>query len=154
MATFSEIKEVRLTISDPAGFIDFLEVANFAALPGSQVAQTGYKAVDTGTYYDKSSGAWLAETIMVSDADLSAWIDTFGIPGAIRKAIERILATLPAQMQIVRNADGAESTEFLKLLDLQKFYRQWLADLTPTDQTVVTSRFGSARSPVIAGGDV
>lgn len=154
MATFSEIKETRLTIADPPGFIDFLEVVNFAALPGSQIAQTGYKSVDTGTYYDKSSGAWLPENLMVSDPDLSTWIDTFGIQGAVRKAIERIIATLPARMQLVKNTDGAESSEFLKLLDLQKFYRDWLSDLTPPDQTVNTSRMGSARRPCIAGGAV
>lgn len=154
MATFDQIKEVRLTISDPPGFIDFIEVADFNALPATQVAQTAYKAIDTGTYYDKSTGSWLAERLLVSDADISTWIDAFGVQGAVRKAVERILATLPAHMQIVKNSDGAESTEFLKLLDLQKFYRQWLDDLTPPDQTVNTSRRGKSAAVCIAGGNV
>lgn len=154
MATFDQIKEVRLTISDPPGFIDLLEVATSGSLPVSPIAQTAYMTTDTGTYYDKSSGAWVAVELLVSDSAISGWIDTFGVDGAVRKAYERIIGTLPSRMQMVKNADGAESTEYQKLLDMLKFYRQRLEDLTPAEVAVNTGRWGKSRSVCVAGGNV
>ncbi len=154
MASFSDIKETRLTISDPSGFIDFLEVANFAALPVSPVAQTAYKAIDTATYYGHDSGSWEVLKLRVSDSRISDWIDSLGVDGAIIKSIQAILSTLPGEMMIVKNADGAESTEFLKLLDLQKFYQNWLKDLAPVAVSSSTGRYVKTKNPVIAGGNV
>lgn len=154
MATFDQIKETRLQIADPPGFIDFLEVANFGALPVAPVAQTGYKAVDTATYYGHNGTAYVALTLMVSDARISAWIDALGVPGAVRKSIEAIVAQLPAQLQIVKNDSGTESNEFIKLLDLQKFYRQWLSDLTPEDTAVNTGKYFKTEPACIAGGNL
>lgn len=154
MAAFDEIKEVRLVIADPPGLIDFLEVATFAALPVTPVAQTGYKAVDTSTYYGHNGTSYSALMLMVSDARISAWIDALGVSGAVRKSVEAIAAQLPAQLQIVKNDSGAESTEYVKLLDLQKFYRQWLSDLTPPESTVNTGRYYRTVAPEIAGGNL
>jgi hypothetical protein len=154
MATFDQLKEVRLTIADPPGFIDFLEVANFAALPVTPVAQTGYKAVDTATYYGHNGTAYVALTLMVSDARISGWIDALGVPGAVRKSIEAIVAQLPAQLQIVKNDSGTESNEFIKLLDLQKFYQNWLKDLTPPDTSVNTGKYFKTVPACIAGGNL
>ncbi len=154
MATFDQIKDVRLQIADPPGFIDFLEVANFAALPVTPVAQTGYKAVDTSTYYGHDGTSYSALSLMVSDSRIGAWVDSFDVAGAVRKSIEAIVAQLPAQLQIVKNASGAESTEFTSLLDRQKFYRQWLADLTPVDSTVSTGKYYKTVAAEIAGGNL
>lgn len=154
MASFADIKETRLTISDPSGFIDFLEVANFAALPVTPVAQTAYKAVDTATYYGKESGAWEALKLRVSDSRISDWIDALGVDGAILKSIQAILSTLPGEMMIVKNTDGAESTEFTKLLDLQKFYQNWLKDLAPVNAASSTGRYFKTKAPCIAGGNL
>lgn len=154
MATFSDIREVRLTISDPSGFIDFLEVANFAALPGTPVAQTAYKTTDTTTYYGKDSGTWEALKLRVSDSRISGWIDTFGTDGAARKSVEAIIAGLPAEYMMVSNGDGAEKTEFQKLDVVEKFYRNLLAALTPASATSVTGRYVKTKNPVIAGGNV
>jgi len=154
VATFEQIKDVRFQIADPPGFIDFLEVANFAALPVTPVAQTGYKAVDTATYYGHNGTAYVALTLMVSDARIEGWIDALTVPGAVRKSIEAIVAQLPAQLQIVKNDSGAESNEFIKLLDLQKFYRQWLVDLTPPDTSVNTGKYFKTVPACIAGGNL
>lgn len=154
MATFDQIKEVRLTISDPAGFIDFIEVANQGALPSPHVDQTAYKAADTGTYWWYSGTAYETLDLFVSDGSLSVWIDEFGVSGAVRKAVERIIATLPGRLMIVKNQNGAESTEFIKLLELQKFYRTWLEDLTPPTTVVNTGRWGKSRCDPVAGGNV
>ena len=154
MASFDDIKDTRLQIADPPGFIDFLEVANFAALPVTPVAQTGYKAVDTSTYYGHDGTAYVAQTLMVSDARISAWIDSLGVSGAVRKSIEAIVAQLPAQLQIVKNSSGAESTEFTSLLDRQKFYRQWLSDLTPPETSSNTAKLYKTKAHEIAGGNI
>ena len=156
MATFEQIKEVRLTISDPAGFIDFVEVANFAALPGSAVAQTAYKAADTGTYYwyNPDSAVYEALKLRVSDDRISGWVDSFGVDGAVLKSIQAIVSSLPAEMMIVKNTDGAESTEFLQLLDLQKFYQNWLKDLTPVASSSSAGVYLKTKKPCIAGGNV
>lgn len=154
MATFDQIKEVRLQIADPPGFIDFLEVANFAALPVTPVAQTGYKAVDTSTYYGHNGTAWTALELMVSDGRISAWIDSLGIPGAVRKSIEAIVAQLPSQLQIVENQSGAESVKFTSLLDRQKFYEKWLEALTPPDTSVNTGKYFKTEPACIAGGNL
>ena len=154
MATFAQIKEVRLTIADPPGFIDFQQVANFAALPVSPVAQTSYTELDTGTYWDKTSGSWLAVQLRVSDSRIGTWIDSFGLDGAVRKSIEAVLSMLPGELMIVRNADGAESTEFIKLLDLQTFYQNWLDRLTPEASSLNTGRYMRTKTPRIAAGNV
>ena len=154
MASFEDIKDTRLQFADPPGFIDFIEVANFAALPVTPVAQTGYKAVDTATYYGHNGTAYAIQTMMVSDARISAWIDALTVPGAIRKSIEGIVAQLPSQLQIVKNASGAESVEFTSLLDRQKFYRQWLSDLTPVDATINIGKYFVTVAAEIAGGNL
>lgn len=154
MATFDDIKEVRLTISEPSGFIDFLTVANFDALPDEPASQTGYKSLDTSTYYGHDGTSYSSVSLMLSDSRIGAWVDIFGVAGAVRKSIEAIVAQLPAQLQIVKNASGAESTEFTSLLDRQKFYRQWLVDLTPVDSTVNTGKYFKTVAAEIAGGNL
>jgi len=159
VATFTDLKEVRLTIADPqpisaSRWIDFIEVANFAALPVTPVSQTGYKALDTSTYYGHDGAAYVALPLEVSDSRISGWIDAFGIDGAARKSVENIVAGLPFQFQVVKNASGAESTEYVKLLDLQTFYRKWLSDHTPVDSTVSTGKYFKTVAAEIAGGNL
>jgi len=157
MATFAQIKEVRLSINDPVGgaerIVDFLEVATLPAV-GSAVAQTGYKLTTNGTYNVVVDGAFTVIPVQVSDSRIGGWIDTFGIDGAIRKSVQAIISGLASQLQLVRNSDGAESSEFIKLNDLHTFYRNMLADL-PTESTVTpTGMFMRTVTPVIAGGNL
>lgn len=156
MATFAQIKEVRLTVSDPAGFIDFVEVANQAALPDPAAAQTAYKAVDSGTYFwfNSDTSSYEPVKLRVSDGRIGGWIDAFGTDGAILKSVQAIVSSLPGEMMIVKNDDGAESTEFLKLLDIQKFYQNWLRDLTPADVASPSGVYLKTKKPCIAGGNV
>lgn len=158
MATFDQIKQVRLTIQDPAGFINFVEVASQGSLPSPHVNQTAYRTTDTGEYWWYNGAAYAVVNLLVSDADISTWIDLAapngGVDGAVRKAIERIMMTLPGRMQWVKNADGAESTEYQRLLDVQKFYRQWLADHAPVDSTLNTGLYLRSKTPCVAGGNV
>lgn len=157
MATFAQLTEVRLSINDPVGhadrIVDFLEVATLPAV-GSAVAQTGYKLTTNGTYNVVVDGAFTVVPVQVSDSRILAWIDGFGIDGAIRKSIQAIISGLASQLQLVRNSDGAESSEFVKLNDLHAFYRNMLSDL-PTETTVTpTGLFMATKTPCIAGGNL
>ena len=157
MATFLQLTEVRLSINDPVGgaerIVDLLEVATLPA-HGSAVAQTGYKLTTNGTYNIVVDGAFTVVPVQVSDSRISGWIDAFGIDGAIRNSVQAIIAGLASQLQLVRNSDGAESSEFIKLNDLHTFYRNMLADL-PTETTVTpTGLFMATKTPVIADGNL
>jgi len=154
MATFAEIKEVRLTIDDPPGFIDLIEVADEAALPGEPVAQTAYKAEDTGTYYASIAAVWTPLLLRISDARLTAWIDTVGVAGAIQKSYIAIMGKLGAELQIVKNADGAESTEFIKLNDLYNYYKKLAADTASSPPENNAGRFAQTKQPCVAGGNI
>jgi hypothetical protein len=157
VATFLQLTEVRLSINDPVGgaerIVDFLEVATLPAV-GSAVAQTSYKLTTNGTYNLVVDGAFTVIPVQVSDSRIGGWIDAFGIDGAIRKSIQAIISGLASQLQLVRNSDGAEESEWIRLNDLHKFYRQLLADL-PTQETVSsTGLFMATKTPEIAGGNL
>ena len=125
MATFAELKELRLKISDPSGVIDILSVANAAALPASPVRQTAYLEVDPGDYvlYDFDLLQWNSLDLKVSDTRLTALIDLWGAADSIPKAIRAIMATLGQGMQIKRITSGADSTEYLTLKDAYEYYK-------------------------------
>lgn len=157
MATFVQIKEVRLSINDPVGpserIVDFLEVATLPSV-GSAVTQTGYKLTTNGTYNIVVDGAFTVIPVQASDSRISGWIDAFGVDGAIRKSIQAIIQGLAAQLQLVRNSDGAESSEFIKLNDLHRFYRDMLADMTPQESSVSSGMLMKTKTPCIAGGNL
>lgn len=125
MATFAELKELRLKISDPSGVIDILSIANAAALPVAPARQTAYFKVDVGEYvlYDFDLLVWNVLELKVSDARLSALIDLWGVADSIPKAIRAIMATLGQGMQIKRITSGADSTEYLTLKDAYDYYK-------------------------------
>ena len=156
MATFADITEVRLSINDPvsgARIVDMVQVADVPDL-GDMAPQTAYKATSDGQYYASVDGVFTALSVQVSDTRIGGWIDAFGIDGAIRKSIQAIIAGLASQLQLVKNSDGAESSEFIKLNDLHTFYRNMLADL-PTETTVTpTGLFMRTKTPCIAGGNL
>lgn len=155
MATFADIKEVRLSINDPVGgaerIVDFLEATTLPAL-GSAVAQTGYKLTTNGTYNLVVDGAFAVIPVQVSDSRISGWIDAFGVDGAIRKSIQAIIQGLASQLQLVSNSDGAESSEWIRLNDLHLFYRNMLADMTPQESSTSTGLFMTTKTPTISGG--
>lgn len=164
MATFDEIKEVRLRIGDPFGFINFLEVADAASLPASPVNQTGYKTTDTGYYYstEKTSpsvpGDYNIEDLQVSDARISAWIDAYGIDSAACRALSQIIAQLGKELGgFKRNRSGAEEVEYNSIKDMYDYYKSIL-DLCKenerSESNTSTGKIGKMKVPEIAGGNL
>jgi hypothetical protein len=158
MATFAQIKSIRLILNDPSGFIDIVSVANTAALPVSPVPQTAYFVVDIATYKMHNGTAYVSLTDMqVSDGRIGEWLDAFGEYGAVVRGYNTIIQRLGQQLQMVKNSDGAESTEYTGIDKMLAYYRSVLADYTKIASSEVqmeTGRWGKLKAPEIAGGYV
>jgi len=160
MATWSDVKELRLKVSDPAGVIDILSVANTAALPSSPARQTAYYKEDSGEYvtYDFDLAAWNDPCILrISDDRLENLIDLYGVAGSAPKVIRAILASLGQEIQIARLTKGADSTEYTTLKDTYEYYQMLIAEFNTElaeESGSSTGRYFRTRKPIIAGGDI
>lgn len=163
MATFTDIKEIRLRVNDPAGFQNLVEAATPSALPASPAPYTAYKVVSTGAYVstEKTSGATSADyttlDIYLSDARLSAWIDLDGVDRSECRAYEAITARIGSEMRLKRSSAGAESHEFQTLIELYNYYKA-LSDSCKERYRESTGngtgRFGASIEPEIGGGEI
>lgn len=162
MATRTQIIELRLQITDPANAIRIYDLATTGDLPATPVPQTVYYVQATGLYYrtEKTSGAVVGDYSFVdlhlSDATLSGLIDELGAY-AKKRALVRIAAKLGSQLQIVKTTSGAESMEFVSLLEAYRYYKALAADAaeeTAEDNSANTGRFLRVRRPTIAGGNL
>ena len=101
MATQVEIFNVRLRVSDPAGFISLVEASNLPATPASQTAY-----LYNGAYYatEKTSGATISDydiqELRLADSVIGGYIDDKGVHGAICSAIKQLIANLWMEMRI------------------------------------------------------
>jgi hypothetical protein len=162
MATRTQIIDLRLQIADPPDVIRIYEVADTASLPEDPVPQTAYYVQATGLYYqtEKTTGAVSSDYVFIKlqlpDVTLASLIDSLG-DGAKRRALIRIAGRLASQLPIVKNTAGAESTEFLRLLDLYKYYKSLAADAAEEaaeEDGTSTGRILRIRRPRIAGGNL
>jgi len=155
--------DVRLRISDPAGFINFIEIATTGDLPAAPASQTAYLVTADGNYYatDKLTGAVLADyeiqDLYVSDARIQNWIDLNGEDYATCQAINAIKPQLLTQMQLVRNGTGAESTQYQTLRDTYYYLKELSIECSETKKSNDNNnsgRMGGSKAPVIGGGDI
>lgn len=153
MATFDQIKEVRLSIDDPAGFIDMLSVSSLPDV-GDALPQRAYYSTEDQGYHAVRDGAFALLHLRLADSRISAWIDSEGLAGAIQKGYVAIMQKLGNEMQIVKNSDGAESTEFVKLLDLYEFYKSLAKDTAAQPPANSGGRLLRTVAPEIAGGNL
>ena len=159
MASFDDIKALRLKISDPSGVIDILSVASVSALPASPLRQTAYLKADISEYvrYDFDLLAWDVLPLKISDERLGALIDLWGVSDSTPKAIRAIMATLGQEMQLKRITMGADSTEYLTLKDAYDFYKMLINEYmveSAEESGSTTGRYFRTRQPRIAGGHV
>ncbi len=160
MATFDEIKEVRLRIDDPAGFINIVEVA---ALPATSSPQTAYKLTTDGLYYSTeeltglTASDYEALELMVSDTRISLWIDDDDVDAAACRALKQIINKVGKELTLVRITAGADTTQYTSLKDTYEYYKGILADCQDnkrTNDNNSTGRIGCTIQPTIAGGEV
>ena len=162
MASFAEITEARLKLKDPAGPIQFAEVANFAAIPSTPVFQTGYRATDTGYYYvalDSPPVTLIDEPVAlaVSDDRLSEMIDTYGVDEAVCKAIYDVMASIGQQLTVAKDSTGVESVEYTALKDQMAYLRdlrRQCKEQNAESSGSNTGRYATTTAVEIAGGDL
>lgn len=159
MASISQIHSLRLDISDPPDIINIESIALPANLPTSPAPQTAYYIISNARYMrtDKLSGAVSSDyyycDLFLSDSKINTLINTFGIDIAKYKAIKLILPKLASKLLIVKNTDGATSTEYIRLNDLYKFYKSLIEDFKE-ETSVGSGRYCSTETPEIAGGNL
>jgi len=158
MATFAQIKEVRLSISDPEGVIDILEASSLPTEPAPQtaylVSSVYYTTEETGTVV---AGDYSIAELKVSDTQIGAWIDAVSVNDSKCKAIGQIMAKLLIELRLVRFSAGADTTEYISLRDVYYGYKDLLAMYTETKKTAdgnSTGRYYSTNYTEIAGGDL
>lgn len=158
MATFAQIKTVRLILNDPANFIDLLSVANTAALPASPAPQTAYFVADISIWKLHNGTAYVSITdLQVSDSRIGEWFDAYGESVAVVRGYAAIIQRLGQMLQMVKNSAGAESTEYTSLDKMLAYYRRVSADysaLVASEASKDTGRWGKLAAPEIAGGYV
>jgi len=160
MATQAQIFSVRLDISDPPDFIKITIVASTAALPAAPTPQTCYYVNNIGVYVstDKTSGAVAADykpvDLYLSDARIGSLIDLYGVSKTVYKALSLIAAKIGSQLRVVRNTAGADSTEYIKLLDLYNYYKAIISDFKDESDEKTSGRWGRTTQPEIGGGNL
>lgn len=158
MATFAEIKEVRLRIDDPPGMIDILEAGSF---PSAPMPQTAYKISDI--YYSSEPLSEAVEanyerlTLYVSDSRIGAWFDADGEDYACVQALKNIIARLGRMLKIRKEDTGAEGTEWNSLKETHEYYRNLLASFQADyddSKSQAGPVWGASSTPEIAGGNL
>jgi len=126
MATFADVKSVRLKIKDPLGFINLLEVAT---LPETAASQTAYTITDSGIYQEYKSGAWKNINIEISDAQIITYVNLYGVDKAVIQCVKEILMSIGKNMGIVSTSSGTESVQYQSLDAIYTFYKGILSTL-------------------------
>lgn len=163
MATITQIHNLRIEINDPTDIIRINSVADPAALPVTPIPQTAYYIISSGVYVttEKTSGAspsdYKVSELFLSDISLGNIIDTWGTDKAISKSIIKICAKIASKLVLVKTKTGAESTEYIKLLDLYNYYKSLIGLLEEDEREKnnnSTGAYDSFEAPEIAGGNI
>ena len=124
MATFTDIKSVRLKIKDPLGYINLIEVTE---LPATAESQTAYTLTDSGVYQKLSGATWSTLKLEISDASIGTYIDLYGVDKSVIKVIQDIIMSLGKRME--KFDSGTESVTYPALQETFNFYKNMLATL-------------------------
>lgn len=163
MVSITQIQALRIEISDPPGIIQIISVTTSVELPTSPTPQTAYYIIDTGIYVttELETGAspdkYNVVELYLSDARIGVLINYYGVDKAIYKALLLISSKLASKLLIVKNSTGSESVEYIKLLDLYKYYKNIIADFKEEEKEKnlnTTGRYGTMKQPEIAGGNL
>lgn len=153
MATFADIKSVRLKIKDPLGYINLIEVDE---LPESAESQTAYTLTGSGVYQKLSGSTWSTLKLEISDASIGTYIDLYGVDKAVVKCVQEILMSVGKALGMVKFDSGTESVQYQTLSSVYAFYKSMLdslkEDINETAGTN-TGRFVHTHHAKIGGVD-
>lgn len=151
MATFAQIKSLRLRIHDPLGFIDLQEVEE---LPTDAAPQTAYQLASSGIYQEKRAAGWKNIKLEISDEQLGLLVDLYGLGKAAIQAVKNIMMALGKELRISSSGSGTETIQYQNLTVTYNFYKSMLdsmqedlANASGTD----TGLFVGTRQAVIGG---
>jgi hypothetical protein len=134
MATFEQIKSIRLMLCDPAGINNILQIADESNLPAAPKKDAAYYSLSSYKYYvtDKESGAVLADyeqpKLYLSDETIGDLYDAHGYDVALVKAARRILPHLFSELKIKRISSGTESTDYVALKEAYEYMKSLIND--------------------------
>ena len=140
MATFADIKSVRLKIKDPLGYINLVEASE---LPATVASQTAYTITDSGVYQKLENATWKTIKLEISDASISTHIDLYGVEKAVVKCVQDMVMALGKQLSVAQFNSGTESVVYQNLTTTYNFYKNMLATLKEDIQ--VTSGTNTGR---------
>ena len=126
MATFADIKSVRLKIKDPLGYINLVEVSE---LPSMVAGQTAYTLTGSGVYQKLSGSTWSTLKLEISDASIGTYIDLYGVDKAVVKCVQEILMSVGKALGMVKFDSGTESVQYQTLASVYAFYKSMLDSL-------------------------
>lgn len=121
MATFAQIKEIRLKLHEPLGFINIIEAE--IELPASGVDQTLYTIKDSGIYQYWKTSAWKTAKLNISDEQIGLLVDLYGVEKATVRVVQQIINALGQELRISRQDDGVESFQYTSLKELYEYYK-------------------------------
>lgn len=151
MATFADIKSVRLKIKDPLGYINLIEVSE---LPATVASQTAYTLTDSGVYQKLSGATWSTLKLEISDSRIGIFIDLYGVDKAVVMCVQDILMALGKERATAQFNSGTESVLFQNLTTSYNFYKNMLAMLKEDIQEssgTNTGRFVQVAHATIGG---
>ena len=140
MATFTDIKSVRLKIKDPLGYIDLQEVDAYPYPPANQ---TAYTMEGTGVYQIYKNNCWATLKLEISDERISTFIDLYGVEESVVKCVQDMVMALGKQLSVAQFNSGTESVVYQNLTTTYNFYKNMLATLKEDIQ--VTSGTNTGR---------
>lgn len=121
MATFADIKTIRLKLHDPIGFINIIEAE--AELPASGAGQTLYTIKDSGVYQYWKTSAWKTAKLNISDEQIGLLVDLYGVDKACIHVVQNIMNALGMEMRVVKQDDGVESIQYNTLKEVYDYYK-------------------------------
>ena len=140
MATFADIKSVRLKIKDPLGYINLVEASE---LPSTVASQTAYTLTDSGVYQKLENATWKTIKLEISDDRISTFIDLYGVEESVIKCVQDMVMALGKQLSVAQFNSGTESVVYQNLTTTYNFYKNMLATLKEDIQ--VTSGTNTGR---------
>jgi len=153
---FEDVKNVRLSICDPVGYNDFVQVTDAAGLPAESVPpQTAYSITTLKVYkaYSLEASAWQIVNTELSDSRIEFFINAYGVDKARWHCLKGILTSLARQISLAKMKSGAEGFTYIKLTDLYAFYKNLLDDIMDViDPPIDAGMWLNTGSPVIGGG--
>lgn len=163
MVTVLQIRNIRLSIDDPAGFIDIIQVSSLTDLPISPAQQTVYNVISNGWYVatKKTNGAvpgdYVQQSLYISDASIDRYVTEHGESKAIPFLIMDIMSKLSNECIMQSTSTGSESKTYTSLTSRLAFYEKLLQKYQDQSAIVTnnsTGRHFKTHNPCIAGGNI